>query len=163
MTEIERLEIRYRRLLRFDRGLCIVYATTALVPAYFLVTSSHARFFHASGVLAIASVAWFGWIVDTRLLRGRVKSEASAYCVTLAFILTRVAMLFAGSFVVSSQILGAVGSPMSLSIYWRGLLELLIAPPVTYLLFFVGFYRFIYHLSVHFLLRIEEMTKAANQ
>jgi hypothetical protein len=163
MTEIGRLELRYRRLLRFDRALWIVYAATAIIPAYFLISSSYARAFHVFGVIAILAVAWFGWTVDSRILDGRTKKEATAYGVTVSFILSRVAILGAGAVLVGSEVAGLFGVPMSANIYWGALLEILIAPPVTYLLFFASIYRLIYHVAVHFLLKIEDIKKTANQ
>lgn len=162
MTEMEILEGRYRRLLKFDRGLWAAYGITALVPAYFLFASSNARVFHALGVLVIVAVALSGWVVDTRLLDGRLRSETGAYAVTGAFVLSRVFIVCFGIFVVRSQLVDVFGSELPSSTFWNGLLELLVAPPVAYLLFFGVFYRFIYHVSVHFLLKIEQTNRTAS-
>ena len=158
--EIAVLERRYRRLLRFDRGVWIAYALTALLPAYAFFVFDYGHFFHAIGFASALTVALFGWWANTQLLFDRTESEVPAYLVTSAFLVSRLAVATAGFFAVREQMERVFGSPLLGYTLWDGISSLLVSPVVAYLIFFFAFYRFIYHVSVHFLLKIQRRKAA---
>lgn len=159
VAELQQLELRYRRLIRFDRALWVIYAASALIPAYFLVTLSDARVFHAFSALTITSVGWFGWVIDTRLLQGRMKNKSAPYAVSAAFILSRIGIACAASYFLLTQYIDLLGVGWTWSMYWRALSGFFSAPFVPYLIFVAACYRLMFHLSVHFLLKIQEVRK----
>lgn len=152
--EIAILEHRYRRLIGFDRILSILYCLSAAIPAYFSIRSSYAREFHLVAIIAILAVGVFGWSVNTKLLTGKLQSERKAYFVTGAFVLSRALIGLWGMYLALSQILKSLDLPISRESFVNAALEFMVAPPVFAFLFIVGVYRSIYHLSVHFLLKI---------
>jgi hypothetical protein len=151
MTEIDRLELRYRRLFQFDRLLWMIYSVTAIIPGYYLLATSHAAAFHGFGASVVLVTGWLGWFVNSRLLQGRVKRESAAYCVTAAFILSRLGIVCFGIHVIQSQ-----------QADWGVLGELFLSTPIVHLAFIGGIYRMMYHIAVHFFLKIQRI-KIAGQ
>jgi len=146
MTEIETLERRYRRFIRFDRWLSIAYGATALIPLYSLGAIGRETLFHVTGALAIASVGGLGWFIDTKLLQNSLRSEAPGYGITLSFVISRLGLGLWGISILNSSWRGAPGGELSADLLFHSLLNVMFAPPIFGLLVIAAFYRLIYHI-----------------
>lgn len=149
-SELFVLKRRYVRLIRFDRGLWVVYALTSLVPLSALFRSGAYPGFHIAGALAIAGVACGGWKANTDIINQKTQTEWPAYTVTVSFVLSRLIIGAYGLYLFSSQ----YTQPDHFSSFFKGVMQGLISLPFALLLLVVVTYRFLYHISVHFLLKI---------
>lgn len=161
--EIAILERRYRRLIRFDRILSLLYCISAALPAYSLIKSSYAREFHLMGTIAILAVGVSGWSVNTKLLAGTLPSERKAYIVTGAFVLSRALIGLWGMYLTLVQIMKTLDLPLLREAVVNAALEFIFAPPVFAFLFIVSIYRSVYHVSVHFLLKINSVRQSQTE
>jgi len=165
-AEFETLRRRYRRMLGLDRVLCTIYCVTAGIPLYGLLTRPEARVFHTVAALVILAVGIAGILIDTRMLQRKIARELPAYAVTLGFVVSRAALCVWAIFIVRTQIAdwavlqvpgsGGPGSPMPMTEAIVVGLETLFSPPLAWVGFVVAFYRLLYHISVHFFLRLPQ-------
>ena len=140
-------------MIRFDRGLWVIYALTSAVPLYALFRASAYPGFHIVGALAIAGVAWGGWKVNTNIINQTIQTEWPAYAVTVSFAISRLIVGAHGLYLFSSQ----YTQPGHFSSFLKGVIQGVISLPVALLLLAVATYRLLYHISVHFLLKIRSL------
>jgi hypothetical protein len=165
-AELKTLSRRYRRVLGFDRTLCAIYCVTAGVPLYGLLTRPETGAFHTIAALVILAVGIAGVLIDTRMLQRKIASEWPAYAVTLGFVLSRAVLFVWAISIVRTRIAdsavlqmpgsGESGSPMPMSEAIVAALEFLFSPPLVWVGFLAAFYRLLYHISVHFFLRLPQ-------
>lgn len=152
-SELFVLKRRYTRLIRFDRGLWLIYALTSAVPLYALFRASAHPGFHIIGALAIAGVAWCGWKVNTNIINQTTQIEWPVYAVTVSFALSRLIVGAYGLYLFSAQ----YTQPGHFSSFLKGVIPGVFSLPFALLLLAVAIYRFLYHISIHFLLKIRSL------
>ncbi len=147
---------RYRRCIRFDYWLCVVYILTASIPAWMFFKGA-ARLFHATGAMIIICVGVAGLIVNQRVLDHRISQEKPAYWVTTIFVLSRLILAAWGTIISTESLMRQIFPESDVVTSWTEwatlLLKALVSPPLFYLFFFAAAYRTVYHISVHFYLR----------
>ncbi len=155
-SELAVLKRRYLRLIKFDRGLWVVYGLFSLAPLYVILSSDSFSTFHIIALISIVGVACFGWQVDTGVLHGKIRAEWPAYAVTVCFVVSRL-MLAAYVLYLSND---RFSDPADTAAFFTGVLQVMVSLPVALLLLIATTYRSIYHISVHFLLKIRSLESA---
>ena len=142
---MRRLRRRYRTFFTVDQIVWVLYAVSALVPAWGLLTYPQGKLFHATGMILIVSVACLGYSSNRMLKRNSPKGKTVGFAATALLFVSRIGILW----------YGMVLATRSLSMDWReidwfGDLGVLGA----WVIFVVGFYRLLYHISAHFYVRL---------
>ena len=140
-----RLRRRYRTFFTVDQIVWVLYAATALVPAWGLLTYPQGKPFSAIGMILIASVACLGYSGNSMLKRNNPKGKAVGLAASALLFVSRVGILW------YAIIMAKRSFSMEWSdIDWFGDLGILTAWAV----FIVGFYRLAYHISAHCYVRL---------
>lgn len=84
-----RLRRRYRRFFRVDLVLHVLYALTAVFPAWMIIHHQKHMLFHGAGMIAILAVSALGILANLRLLHGKSGGFALGIAVTVLFPVTR--------------------------------------------------------------------------
>jgi hypothetical protein len=136
---LQSLKRRYWRFFTIDQIVWALYAASALVPAWGLLTYTEGKLFHATGIIAILSVAFLGYFGNCMLKRNNPTGRLVGYAATGLLLVSRVGILFYGLVLAKRSVEGV-------EIDWFGDLGILFAWVVC----IVGFYRLLYHISAHF-------------
>ena len=167
--ELTPLLCRYRRLLKFDRIICLVYCATAAVPLYGLFTARSEWGFHITGTLFILLIGIAGVTVDGLVLNQSPRAETKSYFVTIGFVASRLILAVWAVAITHAQLNRAFAAQLETEPQAFTLADLasatsqaVLSPPVVGLAFILGTYRVIYHIAVHFYLRLAPLNSAAS-
>ncbi len=145
MEYLRRLRRRYRTFFTIDQIVWVVYAASALVPAWGLLTYPQGKLFHATAIILIVSVALLGFSGNRMLKRNNPNGKRVGFAVTALLLLSRVGLLLYG-IVMAARSLSIDWSEID----WSGDIGILAA----WVVFVVGFYRLLYHISAHYYVRL---------
>jgi len=131
-----RLRRRYRLFFRVDLVLHVLYALTAALPAWSVIHYQKHILFDGFAIISILAVSALGILANLRLLHGKSRGFALGVASTIAFLITRVALVAWAWF-------GIVGMSFDDLFYYHVEVNILILLIFTIYLF----YRTIYHIS----------------
>ncbi len=155
---LDKLRKRYRRLFLFDQWLCVIYGLTALLPLWALFTIENSKVFHLTGFLIISVVAVIGYMGSKMLRQENEKGKIIGYTTTALTLITRFVYILWGSIIIHKRLSDELKIALDLNrefkIDYGMIFSSLLISPLIYLLFFWGFYRLIYHISVHWYVRL---------
>ena len=159
--ELTPLLCRYRRLLKFDRIICLVYCATTTFPLYGLFTTRSEWGFYITGTLFILLIGIAGITVDGLVLNQSPRAEAKSYFVTIGFVVSRLILAVWAVAITHAQLIRAFAAQLetepqvfTFADLASSTIHAVLSPPVVGLAFILGTYRVIYHIAVHFYLRL---------